>query len=332
MNEGEMNFKEIPMNRDASGSSETEDVATHPDYDRIAKKLSAVRRSTTEKHGSPNVYLAAKLLYVSLYDQQEAVKIIPMPEQFPDREEIIRSKLSNVPSHVPTEEEFVSKIRDAMVRETDFSKGLTEETRDQFHRLLTSCEHTVIWTDGDGVGFPDKNLPGSKEQLRKIAANPFNAMRGEIAKERGVDRGEVMSIVAQEGKMDFIPKMIAYFESRGIKTVILIEDRKKNIEQFLGIVAERDTDIDIVPILVHKGRHGANIKQDVEAFERARGELNGIDDMSELMAKLSELRTFSEGKKVGAVVDMDGVLLDDDIRIKNQTDAVVKTLIANGWI
>jgi hypothetical protein len=41
---------------------------------------------------------------------------------------------------------------------------------------------------------------------------------------------------------------------------------------------------------------------------------------------------FSKGKKVGAILDMDGVLSDDGVRRKIQTDAVIAALRQREWI
>lgn len=314
-----------------SGSKEAGEnqADKHPDYGLVAEKILICRAATIEQFGSPNVYRAIENLYISLYDSENIGELIRPNEKYPDRMDILKKHLSVKLEKIPNKEEFIAKIRRAMTREVDFEKCFTEEAKKQFYNVMDKSETTVVWTDGDALGVPEYKLPGSYEQICRIgSAKFFNQMRRKIAQKRGVDRRDVLSIVAVEGKMKFIPKLMEDFKKRGIEKVIIIEDRVRNLNLAIDL-ARKNQDMEFFPVWVRQGQHRDNMEG---KSEEALASFHPINNISELMPLMEVNRVFSEEKKVGTIFDMDGVLSDDDIRKKIQTEAVIKILQKKGWV
>lgn len=57
-----------------------------------------------------------------------------------------------------------------------------------------------------------------------------------------------------------------------------------------------------------------------------------IENISELSTLLEKKDIFSKEVKVGTIFDMDGVLSDDSVRKKLQSDALISAFERNGWI
>lgn len=328
-----VNSKEFKKVEDVNSEPELGDVAhKHPDFDLIAEKLLISRATTTEQFKSPNVYRAAENLYAALYDPMAVDELIVPNEKYPNRMQTLKKSLSAIPAVIPTKEEFIAKVRYAMVNEADFGKCLNADARVQFRQVMEKSEHTVIWTDGDAEGVPEHGLPGSKEQLKKLAAAQFyNKVRREIAQERDVKHTDVLSIVAIEGKMKFIPAIVERFIEREIQRIIIVEDRVKNLIQALELIKKTSPGMEVFPVWIREGIWKNKIEEGKSLDEWAE-ELHAITEISQLMTLLEKNNVFDGNVKVGSIFDLDGPLHNDDVRKKLQTEAVVKALEKNGWI
>ncbi len=305
----------------------------HPDHTLIKNKINICRGAVTEKLGSPNVYETAKYLYVSLYHPEQGDQIVMPSDKFPDRITTFRKSLSILPAEIPTEEEFIEKMRHAMTNGVDFSECISENAKNQLQQVMEKSEHTVIWTDGDGVGAPDQKLPGSKEQIKKLAsAQIFNKLRRNIAQKRGVDHKDVLSVVAQEGKMKFIPEIMERFLEKGISRAIIVEDRMKNLVTAMNIISKEYPQIEVFPVWIRIDEREKNKFNPEKTLEEWAEELHAIDDISNLMSLLRENSIFEDDVKVGSILDFDGPLNDDYKRKDLQIEIVIKTLKENSWI
>lgn len=302
----------------------------HPDYDLIAEKLLISRATTTEQFGSPNVAKAAEHLYASLYEPEEIDQLIMPNEKFPNRMAILKTPLTSSVTNKPSKEEFIAKVRHIMTHEVDFGQCLSLESRQAFLDIMRKSEQTVIWTNGDSKGIPEYNLPGSKEQLSKLAAAQFyNKARREIAHERGIDHKEVLSVVAIEGKMNFIQDIVKKFKDKGVERIFIIEDQMKNLIKAIDLIKKTRENMDIFPVWIRQGQFKNKIEPG-KTLEEWTKDLHAINDISELLPVLEKNNIFD--KKVGSIFDLDGPLHDDEIRKKIQTKAVIEALQEKGWI
>jgi hypothetical protein len=304
----------------------------HPDHNLIASKFLIGKAATKEKYGSPNVYQSALNLYAALYSPEEIDQLVDTSEKYPDRMPILKQRLSVKPEKVPSREEFIEKVRHAMVSEVEFGECLSAEARKQLKIVMDKSEHTVIWTDGDSEGVPVYGLPGSKEQLKKIASAKFyNITRREIALEKDLSRADVLSVVAIEGKMKSIPKIVEKFLEKKIKRIIIIEDRAKNLIEAMELIKQTSSEIEVFPVWIRSGQWKDKVEIGMD-LEDSKKELHAIGDISQLDTILQENNVFEEGIKIGSIFDLDGSLHSDEIRKKLQSEAVIKALIEKGWI
>lgn len=302
----------------------------HPDHDLIAEKILICRAATAEQFGSTNIHQAAENLYASLYHPENIDSLIKSNEKYPDRMDSLKKTLSSKPEKIPTKEEFIAAVRHAMIKDVDFSQCFSEEAKKQLYDVMEKSETTTIWTDGDVFGVPEYQLPGSYEQLLKIGiAKFFNQMRREIAKKRGIDHKDVLSVLATEGKMKFIPDLIEKFRERGIEKVIIIEDRIKNLSQAIDLINQWGFGMEIFPVWVNQGQFKNELGGSDEEMLKS---ICIISNISELTSALETRMVFSKEKKVGTIFDMDGVLSDDAVRKEVQTDAVINALLEKRWI
>jgi hypothetical protein len=291
------------------------------DYELIKKKYLISRFATGERLGAQNIYQAAINLYAALYDQDGVDELIDKSEKFPERIDIMKTAVGGSPKRIPDKEEFIAEIRRVLTRGVNYEEAVSEESKKQLFDIMRKCVHTVIWTDGDTLGVPEKGLPGSREQLYKMGSTKFyNKMRQEIAKEKNQERGEVMSVISVEGKMKRVLDIVEKFLKMGIENVIIIEDRIKNIEDARQIILENST-LNVLSVLVQKDNSISEIEdQDVHV----------INKFSEAGKILEDSIDFV--KKVGAIIDLDGVISDDEVRRDLQADALIKSFQEKGWI
>lgn len=321
-------------------AEETQEKTKHPDYDLIAEKILRCRAITAEELGSTNVYQAASYLYDALYHTKLIKEEISPSEKYPDRLTILTQELNLKPQKIPSREEFIEAVRHAMTKEVNFEDCLRKEevgkemknvAEEQMKNLMEQSEKTVIWTDGDTYGVPEK-LPGSKEQFKKIAKASFQEMRIEIAKKRGpeVARTEVLSVASMEGKMKCIPKIIEEFKTRGIEKIIIIDDLMGNLTRAREEINKISPEIEVFPIWTRVGRHRDETAEG-KTLEQWSDELNAIERIGNLKEKIDENKIF-DGRKVGSIVDLDGPIYDDDKRRGLQTRAVIESMERRGWL
>lgn len=321
----------LPMNHGNIPEKRTE-YSSHPDHDLIAEKLLISRATTTEQFKSPNVYRAAEHLYAALYHPEDVESLVEPNEKYPDRLDILKKSLSSSPMMIPNKEEFIERVRHAMVSEVEFGECLHDDAEEQLRQVMEKCEHTVIWTDGDENGVPEHGLPGSREQLKKLAvAQVYNRMRREIAEERGVDHKEVLSVIAIEGKMKFIPELVEKLKEKEIKKIVIVEDRVKNLVQAMRLIREASPEMEVFPVWVRVGPF-KNKGEEGKTIDEWESELHAIHSIAELSEMLEKNNVFGEEIKVASVFDLDGPLHDDDKRKKLQTEAVIRALGEKGWI
>jgi hypothetical protein len=296
-----------------------------PDRDLIAEKIIISRAVATERLGSANLHLTVENLYTSLYEPEKTKELADPNSKYPDRLAIFGAPLSSPPKEIPSKEEFIAAVKHVFTKEIDFGQCFSDVAREQFYGVVNKSEATVLWTEGDDSGVPEYGLPGSHEQIRKVAdAKFFNRVRREIALNRGgVNPGDVLSVVATEGKMKFIPSIVEKFKHRGIETIVIVEDRPKNLISASDLI-RGVSGMEIFLVLVS---HSKSVDEEV-----VPDSIHVIDNISGLLPLLETNTVFLKNKKVGTIFDMDGVLSDDEARKELQTKAVIEAIRRNGWI
>ncbi len=302
-----------------------------PDRELITEKIIISRAIATERLGSANVHLSAENLYASLYEPEKAWEQAGPHPEYPNRLDIFGAPLRFQSKKIPSREEFVAVVKHALTREIDFGQCFSNVAKEQFRYVVDKSESTVLWTDGDDSGVPEHGLPGSHEQIRKVArAQFFNRIRREVAQDRGgVNPHDVLSVIATEGKIKFIPDLIENFKHKGIETVVIIEDRQQNLISAAERI-HRNSDIKTFLVLIKNDGRPKDESRNVDTT--IPDAIHMIKDISGLSLLLETSSVFSEGKKVGAIFDMDGVLSDDNMRKKLQTKAIIDALRRHDWI
>ena len=308
-------------------------VTKNVDHELISKKFLISRFVTGEKIGSQNLFLAAKNLYAGLYYPENVDNLIDKSEDFPDRIDIMKTPLSATPKNIPTEEEFIEIFRRTLTREIDYGECVSEEVREQLAQVMQLSEQTVLWTDGDAAGAPEQDLPGSKEQLHKIASSHFySKLRQELAQARKVKNSDVLSVIATEGKMKFIPDVTRSFLEKQINTVVIIEDKLNNIIQATDLIKTNGGEaITVFPVWVRQSEYKNKIEKG-HNLEESMSENHAIDTINELMNLLKQNNVFAPENKVGAIFDLDGTLSDDKKRKELQINALIAAFQEKGWI
>lgn len=295
------------------------------DYYKLIKEKYLISRFVTEeKFGSQNIYQAAINLYTSLYKQGEVDKLIDPSNKFPERMDVMKATIDRIPEKIPDQEEFIAEFRRILTRDVNYGEAVSEATKKQLFDIMQKCVHTIIWTNGDTTGIPEKELPGSKEQLYRMGLSQFyNEMRKKVAQEKNMKHKDVMSVISSENKMEFIHDMIEKFLKMEIENVIIVEDRISNLENAKEIILE-NSNLEVLPILIQQEESRNKDKKEEKDFLIAK-------DFSDI-AKLLENRIDFAKEKVGAIIDLDGVISNDEKRKDLQVTALIKSFREKGWI
>lgn len=297
----------------------------------IFEKLQAAKGASTERlGGAGNAVDAAEITYHALFDQDGYDwESLPQNTKFPKRTENLSRRLTRKTAG-PKKEEFIKTYVSATTK-APFAEALIPDadTANKYVELLAQHGSIVLWTQGDVFGVPEKGLEGSMEQVKKIVIGGFNRTRHKIADKKSINPKDVLSVAISEDKFDCLEQVSEEFKSKGIRKVVILEDRLENLVRAEQMLTEKG--IEVFPVWVRQGRF-----KDVypDTPERSQEEwmtrYHGVPNMEEALSVL-ERSTVLE-KEVGFLVDFDGIFSDDKARLELQTQAVVQAIKEKGWV
>ncbi len=282
-----------------------------------------------------NTYQFAKNLYEVLFRPETSGNVYDrigerMRKQFPDGRIFSDHPSGFSVMSAPAEEEFIQEIRMAVTKDADYASCMYDGAPEVLRFLLERGTKTVIFTNGDHVGIPDLDLPGTRQQLYKVAHMKIpNTERRRVAQERNLEHGDVLSIVASENKMEMLPGILKDFYKRGISVVVYVDDRLGNLVEAGHIFDWETFAMRYYPVWLRQGSHTDKIPSGLGPSEELSSRYHIVEDLRSLPG------VFDENEKresIGIIVDLDGVLLDDRKTERVVDAAIEKRLTKKGWI
>jgi len=312
------------MSEQLSGNPEENNIEADPLYHDVSEKLLTAWGTSTDELGSANIYRTAEYLYYSLYDPEEfARRGVGQSERYPDRLPTLQKELPSRPEIVPEERVFIERVRHALTRETNYKEALYPETPAAL-RAMMETGPTIIWTAGDMVGFPERDIPGSKQQLQKIVLSEFNELRREVAEQKNLPPNEVMRVAAAEDKLALLPEIFDGLKERDRQHITILEDRLHNLVAATEL--GRENGFHVSPVWVREPRHGHKIPSGMT--EKDLEQYLIIQNIGEIIQPLKT----NAPEQTAFLCDYDGVLSDHQKRILEQNKAVVRALRAQRWL
>lgn len=305
--------------------------------------LQALRFAVTGKFGSANLHASADYLYRVLFEPQQLESVlaelkIKNSAQFPNK--VQRFKTSLVPvslTEIPSKDQFIKVVVTAFIKGTDFEACLYPGARQLLEDMIQAGP-VRIWTAGDMHGVPEAGIPGSKEQLKKLALAGINQVRNKVAKEllqrSGLAakdqknykmlRTEGLQVRAAEDKFALLENMAHEFESLQVHNIVIVEDRLKNLVKAVEIIQNKAPDLNLHPVWLRQGIHEKSSSEGIEPPP----EIYQVSSLDELSRHLR----IDATQHTGFIVDYDGVLSDDLKRQELQNTAVYRALQEKNWV
>lgn len=302
----------------------------------IANKLQTARDIAIDTYET-SVAATASIFYDAVFDSTNVVTryAIQPSETFADRMDVLQAPVQTInPGNVPAKETFVDKLGRAWTSEAIHTSVLYPGAKETL-KLMAEHGPTVVWTQGDMygpsgsyLGF-ENGIPGSFEQMKKVAGAGAGEIRREVARlcldVSGVPIDmrrkirDTLTVVASEDKFSAasVDKVVAYLTRLGREKAIVIDDRVGNIQKMQGLLAERG--IETNGIWVRQGRYG---KKDAPYDHEAIREVPTVDSITADLLP----------ENFATICDFDGVFSSQSARTAMQRDAVYELLVKNGWI
>lgn len=300
----------------------------------LREKILAAWGSARDQLKAPNAYRLAEILYKSLYRPGSFAEGEIRGREGFDREKALASPLpaDKLPATIPDEAEFIEAVRHALGSETDYKEALFPDSL-QTVRQLTEYGPICIWSAGDMDGSTDreaeKEYPGSREQIKRVAKSGLAELRRSLSEDTGTPRHEILTMASAENKIELLPRILEETQKRNLRRLIVIDDRASNILQ--AMEAAKNSGIEIFPVWVRQGLAKNSFPSGADSLEAWKQKLNAIDSISELSGKLLETKAL-DSASVGFLVDYDDVLSSDAKRMDLQVQSVCAMLRHNGWI
>lgn len=298
---------------------------TRDDINRVVEEKFMISWFTPiERHGVANVHRTAELLYSSLYDPDAMENEIQSTAEFPDRADFFEAPLPEPPAGVPEREEFTEAIKDILRRGIDYRECLYPEALPALERL-TERGRVTVWSKGDTHGIPEADLPGSLQQFHKIAATGLGKWRAALAQKRGARRQDLLRLSVDEDKRAELPQLVRETIERGVRQIVVVDDVSENLAAARAEALRAG--LRAIVIRVNKRFEPEPNQPGRYDGQRNHYEVQNVGDVPELVKRLTD-----PGSKVDTLMDFDGVMSRDSVRLKLTKQAVIQGLRDRGWI
>lgn len=257
-------------------------------------------------------------LYIALFYPSD-VDDIPNNDAFEGRREALTTPLPNTTEEIPEPDDFMHVILEAINRNADYKDTLREDDPDMsVHDGIKAMAHhgkLSMWSQGDNA-----------HQAHKMRQVGIGDVRREIAQERGIRPHEAIGVIVGDKfkalEEQVLPEMLAANE----QTVIVFDDRRDNLDRVAAIIErfnEQHT-ASITPVLSW-ARIGKN--KDKILTEEETAYYHPAEQVSDMVAVATE-----QPEKTRILLDYDGTLSNDALRLQATLDAVKHALQANDWV
>lgn len=279
----------------------------------IEEKIDACWCINKYAQGTANMYKIAEYLYFSLYEPDNPT--VPLIEYFPGCILRFQQRLFFSASP-PPKEIFIETIRQVMVHDIDYAACLYDNSLVNLHELFHHGRVT-IWTSGDMDGFPEKSIPGSRQQLHKIKAAGIEVIANDIAIQKNRPLSQLFSIAAHEDKLTVVNQIFRDIKKRGAQMAIIVDDQLHNLLE--ARQAASSVNLKTTLCWINSANDDNTSSEHAMIFRSFGAAVNYITSLDDRLS-------------CEFLVDFDGVISDDEKRAVLHKRAIIKNLERNNWI
>lgn len=275
-----------------------------------------------------NLAKTGELFYKSLFDpdsidgdtdNQDSVTLkTPLPKRLTD---------------VPGQNEFVRKFRHVMTNEVPFEKTFFPGAYEAVIEML-NIGPVRIWTTGDVFGIPELNLPGSYEQLKRLARGRWSKLRNKT--------GLNLDFIASEDKMKQLEKLARDFAIQNVKHIIIVDDKvgnllsaKKRIQELIpnlhDVILVWDRESELAGYHADKDSKLPSDFQGTPQEAISQFDLIAVNSITEIVPRVRQKVIHPQGQ-IAWVIDHDDVISQDNKRVQLQEENVIKWLNPQNWV
>lgn len=264
---------------------------------------------------------------------------------------LINKPLGIDSSLIEDEDKFCKEFTERMTR-VPYYEALYEGAMDELEKM-SKLGPVRIWSAGDVRGIANfvepgeeskkesVNLRGSYEQLKKAARLNLNRLRkseeNRVKDQLFIDENGQKRIVrhfdvsASEDKFAALKGIMDEFKLLGVEKVIVIDDKLTNARKAKQRIYEVDPTIEVIEVWDRESEEFENVdRQKKTAAGLEQESAIVVYSVTDIVANV--LPVLAKDEKVGWIVDMDDVILNDSLDGQLQTDAVLSLLRAKGVI
>jgi hypothetical protein len=301
-------------------------TSTEPRYDKIPSReidserdqliVDKYRAAWGAAYAQEGLKGALDALYIALFYPSD-VDDIPNNDAFEGRREALMTSLSNT-EEIPEPDKFMHVMLEAINRDANYKDTLREDDPDMsVHdgiKAMATHGKLSMWSQGDNA-----------HQAHKMRQAGIGDVRRDVASELDVRPGEAIGFIVGDKfkalEEQVLPEMLAADEH----SVIVFDDRQDNLDRVAAIIERFNEEhgTSITPVLSW-ARIGKN--KDKVLTEEETAYYHPAGKVSDMVAISVE-----QPKGTRTLLDYDGTLSDDTLRLQATLDAVKNALQANNW-
>lgn len=292
--------------------------------------------------GSPVVNLARTggLFYEALFQPDQLRQELYSQIDPYDLAVLSQNHLPIKAPKMPDKDQFVREFRNVMTG-VPFEEATFPGAVETVQNLL-EFGPARIWTVGDVRGIPTLGLPGSGEQLFKLARLGLNSLRRRSQRQdiflEG-RRARYFDVTASENKIPQLETIVADFEAHGVNTIVVIDDKVVNLRRAETTIRALNPDI---PIMLVWDRESEQFGPPVDRVPKLPPNLSSeeaisqynlivVDSLKQVLPQIETKIRSNSCTPTGSIVDLDDVVINDVRKAECQGTAVLRWLRSREW-
>lgn len=267
-------------------------------------------------YSSEGVRGALDALYIALF-YPAAVDAIPNNDSFEGRREALMTPLDGQ-REIPSPEMFIQTMTEAINRTADYTDTLREDDPDMsVHAGIKAMAHhgkLSMWSQGD-----------NSHQVHKMRQAGIGDVRRDVARELNVRPSEAFGVIVGDKFSALEEQVLPAMLTDDEQSVVVFDDRRENLDRVAAIIERFNEEhgTSITPVLSW-ARIGKN--KDKILTEEETAYYRPVEQVSDMVAVATE-----QPEKTRILLDYDGTLSNDTLRLQATLDAVKSALQANDW-
>lgn len=199
--------------------------------------------------------------------------------------------------------------------------------REMLREFMQAGDSVTIWTEGETRGFPEFDVPGYQGQRRKIVKSDIRRQAFDKATLSPAEKERFRVKSIERRKMMLLPEILADYEKRRIRHVIVAEDKSDRLLEARGVITRLQAEGAFTGTAEYVWMNQGRMKNVIPphyggTLDDLKAEILTVESLEQLHHLVRQLRAGYGGAPCGHILDWDHTLANETAR-KNEIRSIL---------